>query len=806
MEQARIETPIGTRAQDIGGSAIGVARIDPDQSYVGAGELLQDYIDNANEKSWSILKQKIDYTYAGLCIALDALNAETDFGTEVRTRINRGQKLFFKPNLVIPQVIDPITHGPTPPSTACTEWLFMSALMRWFHDKLGISYHEMALGEAATAMLYCARLFTKLKTTDGEITTEAVIEGRSADFYGGWGFYFTRKYLCESLEAGANDNPMNGYEESVRGEYIAPGEVTDKLMVYDLNRLSDDDSKGREVEVPDGVNYKNIMLHKVIIGGDPADDADRILYPGCVLVNVPKFKVHAITLFTNVIKNLGIGLWPMQYAKKGGHQWNYSGPHREVPTLKSGIPHEVWVPELDKKTGITRKDDAGEYVVRKTGGINATMIDIIKAVSNQDVFMLHVVDGIEAINRDHTGTPAAERVKEGMVVAGVDPIATDMLCARYMFSNVPLKEALEVGMEDGAGGFFPQAVPIAVVEDGNIVTTGGYDCPIARDSHLAHGEERGLGSRRYHVVGRDVEADVEIVSVEGHLGCIKEGVFEDLITQTLYFDIFKFPWDMQKTAFSYMEAIDQLTGSSHKADFLRAFDEDGDGIISYNEFGKKGAWGSMLHGSGLGMSRVVTEEFGQLKAGLYNIEMMKKSDASFNANGDDLFKEMLFGASIVAAFAMSQVEEDREDPLSPGMTFGNGKWPSLQLARFSREAMSIFGEEFPERIAFPSFYGSALVYADVTQNNSQLVGNEISNVSSEIVDSYLRNVQDGSMQELDFTVYVPETYGIFTEGVLPNVEITNDPMKLFTARFNGGDEIWPDDSDHAVESLAELSG
>jgi len=82
------------------------------------------------------------------------------------------------------------------------------------------------------------------------VTTEAVMEGRSGDFYGGWGFYFVRKYLSESSVAALGDDPMAGLEESMKGIYLPPGAVRDKLMVYDLNRICDDPSKGREVPVP----------------------------------------------------------------------------------------------------------------------------------------------------------------------------------------------------------------------------------------------------------------------------------------------------------------------------------------------------------------------------------------------------------------------------------------------------------------------------------------------------------------------------------------------------------------------------
>jgi hypothetical protein len=58
------------------------------------------------------------------------------------------------------------------------------------------------------------------------------------------------------------------------------------------------------------------------------------------------------------------------------------------------------------------------------------------------------------------------------------------------------------------------------------------------------------------------------------------------------------PWDLQETAFHYFEAVDKLVGSSLKKEFIETFDEDGDGIVTYEEFGKKGIFGPILHLAG----------------------------------------------------------------------------------------------------------------------------------------------------------------------------------------------------------------
>ena len=238
------------------------------------------------------------------------------------------------------------------------------------------------------------------------------------------------------------------------------------------------------------------------------------------------------------------------------------------------------------------------------------MVDIVKAVQNQDIFMIHIVDAIEATNLEHGGSDMAKRESEGLVFAGLDPVAMDLLCARYIFSNVPLKEALEVKIDDGAGGFFPQAVPLPTPEGNNIITGKGYDCPLARDNCFEQAEMRGLGKRAYHVLGWDVVTNSPLVSLEGHMGRVKDGAFVDVITKALYYGIYKFPWDLQKTAFGYFSAVDQLTGSSLKKTFLEAFDENSDGMISYWETGKKGIGSIFLHQLGYSTSCLATEPLG----------------------------------------------------------------------------------------------------------------------------------------------------------------------------------------------------
>jgi Domain of unknown function (DUF362) len=790
-KKAIIDSPLGKQEADSDGPPVGVVRMDAARSYAGVGELLQSFINNGDQNAWEEIRKKIDYTYEGLDLALGPLEAETGFRREIADRLAQGRKLLFKPNLVGIGSINPQTHGPDKTNTTNTAWPFVAALMRWFHDQAGISYYQMIIGEAASMMPAMAGFYSLVNPNGRVITVEAAIEGRSGDFYGGWGFYFVRKYLADSLPAGATDDPMSGYEESVVGTYVPPGLAAGKLMVYDLNRICDDPGKGREIPVSGGINYQSIVLHKAVVGGDPDDPEDMKAYPGCVLVNVPKFKVHAITLFTNVIKNLGIGLYPMQYASTGGCEWDYSIPHTSMPGMKSGIPHQVWVPELDLETAAPKRDSDGNYIVKKTGGITATMVDINRAVLDQGIFMVHVTDGIETINLDHTGSGFETVHPEGMVFAGLDPVATDLLSARYMFSNVPLAEALEAQVDDGAGGCFPQAVPLPVLQDGNIVTKPGYDCPLSRDVVFEQAERRGMGQRKYHVVGHDRLTDSPLVSIQGHLGAVSDGAFSDVITGTLFYDLFKLPWDMQRTAFSYFDAVDTLTGSILKQEFLQAFDEDGDGIVNFEDTGTKGVWVFGLLVLGEFVSLAGSERLGCLKGNFqYNATITRMTNPLWNPHGHDVSRELFHGFTCYAAYQISLADMEAPDPFVPGLTFGKGKWPSQYLASFFFVASGIYGREFPAKVGPTGLYSTALFYADLKQNGGRYAGEALFLPDEDGAMRYISDVSDGKVEPLDFTIYVPPGFEAVPGITVPNVEATADPARVFTASFDGGQEVW----------------
>jgi len=798
MEKARtvVTSPVGEARLDCEGSAIGAARMNPDLSYSDVPKLLKEVINRESEEAWAQIKTRIDYTYACLTHALDALEGEASFCQEVRTRVEKGQKLLFKPNLVGPVNIDRNTHGPGAGTAICTAWPFVAAVMRWFHDSLDISYHQMTIGEAGSAVSATAAAFTRALRGKGVLTSEAVMEGRSGGFYGGWGFYFVRKYLAENHDHSHTDDPMSGYEESISGTYLPPGRAIDKLMVYDLNRIADDRSNGRDVPVTHGVNFQTITLHKAIVGGDPNDLQDREDYPGCVLINVPKLKVHDSALLTNAIKNLGIGLYPMEVNisdEPGKVRWKYALPHKPSPGLKSGIPHHIWVAEIDEDTLMPRRGEDGQYLLTRTGGMPATMADIIEAVKDQDIFMLHVVDAIETTSRSN-GPVNAKKVPEGYVFASTDPVALDVLCARYLFTTLPMVEARRKQKEANLPTDFLQKVPLPRSDGCNIVTEEGYDSPVTRYPALRYCQERGLGQEDYYVVGRDEWQGGSLASLEGHLGRVVVDIFSELLASEMYFSVSQLLWDLQGTTLAYAEANDTLTGSNYRRVFFDAFDQNGDGVIDYDETGKT-AWHSFSLSVGGHNAHLPAADIGRpkfLQANfLIGAAQLQCTNKEWNSHGHDFGKEYDINSAMMVAMEMSQSATENTDLFFPNMTWGKGKWPSIQFAQHVRVCNRLYGSKFPEQFDVASLYGLAFRYADTKWGDGKYTIMQADSGRSGPMLQYHTAVAGGAAP-LPFVLYVPPGYGEADTTDIPNIEETSDPAKVFTVDFDNGHEAWSD--------------
>lgn len=794
-----VDSPLGNVRPDTRGAAIGACRIDPDRSYIGIPLLLQAVINENSDSAWNRIVSHIDYTYEGVSIAMEALKKETGFAETIQTRVNNGQNLLFKPNLVSPSDIDPMTHGPGNTVT-CTPWPFIAALMRWFHDHLDITYHQMSLGEGATATSAMAASFTKMQNASGVktqkgkrvITTQAVMEGKSGDFYGGWGFYFARKYLVDTHDPTHTDDPMTGYEESVSGQCLAPGNARDKLLVYDINLIDDDRSNGREIPVPGGVNFETVILHKAIIGGDPNDAEDRKAYPGCVLINVPKLKAHILELITNAVKNLGVGLYPMELnvsKEPGKVKWLYATPDKPIPGMKDKLPHTIWQPEIDETTGLHKTDGNGDVVWRKTGGMPATMADVVSAVGAQDIYMLHVTDAIQATNGNQAG-PTTFGVSEGLILTSEDPLALDLLAARYLFSNVPMADARDIHRQQQLPDHFFRKVPIPRYDGHSIVTEEGYDSPIWLYTAFPYCRDRDIGQFDYFVTGKDIWQDADLATVEQQLGRIEDDMFTELMTDELYYATPKPVYDLQATSLAYIRATDEIDGTNRLQALFDMYDENRDGIIDYTERGRFGGPG--YAGEMTRMNAVASHPMDLMKLQfVMGISMFRFLKREWNMAGRDANGIGQINGVVLMAMRLSQLAEEKPDPLTPGLTYGDGKWPSFRYVEHLLLRNGIYGPMFPDRIPWMTPYGFAFCYADYRWGEGRFTGGGRPNFERNIIGEYHNSLTNGS-EPLPFTIYLPEGYGMMKEQPIPNVEETDNPSVLFSASFNNGGEIWRD--------------
>src|SRR5512136_319144 len=85
-----LDSPLGKTETDHLGSPVGVVRMDASKSYSGIGKLLQQYINNSKLEAWEAIEAKINYTYENLDSALSPLDTETNFSSEIKSRVRKG--------------------------------------------------------------------------------------------------------------------------------------------------------------------------------------------------------------------------------------------------------------------------------------------------------------------------------------------------------------------------------------------------------------------------------------------------------------------------------------------------------------------------------------------------------------------------------------------------------------------------------------------------------------------------------------------------------------------------------------------
>ena len=423
--------------------------------------------------------------------------------------------------------------------------------------------------------------------------------------------------------------------------------------------------------------------------------------------------------------------------------------------------------------------------------MSATMADVIDAVKEQDVITLHVVDAIETTNGSN-GSGRSKAVPEGYVFASTDPVALDVLCARYLFTTVPMAESGKIQNEKNLPTDFLQKVPIPRSDGRNIITEEGVDSPVTRYPTFQYCQDRGLGQQDYYVVGQDQWQGGRLASLRGHLGRVEADVFSELLTSEMYFAVSKPLWDLQATTLAYTEANDTLTGSAYHRGFLDAFDENGDGVIDYDEKGKKG-WNDFVLLMGACTTHLPSAEIGRLKflqgSFLIGAVPLRCTNREWNASGHDFAKEYTVNSVMVLAMEMSQAPTESTDPLFPEMTWGRGKWPSIQFAEHVQLCNRLYGAKFPNRFETGALYGLAFRYADTKWGGGEYTGTKARSAGDDLIGRYHEAVAGGAAP-LPFVLYLPHGFNSIDGRDIPNVKETDDPARIFTVDFDDRHAAW----------------
>lgn len=683
------------------GSPISGVRLDAAKLYQDIPTLLQRYINEKDIDAWHQITQQINTIYKHLDFALVPLDKETHCFKQIKSQIDSGKKLFFKLNLVLPFTAAPFTHGADAPLILSTKWPFLAATMRWFHDRLHIHYYQMAVGDAVTIPFLLDKQL--IQNRSHPLTTEAWLEGKSDDFYGGWGFFFVRQYLNEHHLPLHTDCPMNGYEDSLSGNFLPPGQAGNRLMIYDLHKIQDTPSRGRTLFVSNSENSSKITLHKAIVGGNPNDAADQKTYPGCVLINL--------------------------------------------------LPTE---------------------------SLLETQLEFLSVLKSQNIYTLHIIDALYIINLNHND---AHAVHEGYIWCALDPVALDLCCARYCFKTLSMYKAKMLKAVYNWPTEFVHELPIPKLQDRQIKSTTGYDSPLFRYPLFEIAEKKGLGLTKYHVLGFDTVTKCPLISINGHLGYLKNNAFNDLITQTLYYNATSFLHHLQPSCLNYAKCYDQIAHTSLYQELLDLFDENKDGIIDYIEtdHGINKANCTLLAKL---FNLPLVEENGDLKRDfLLNCFYAKFAYPKWNTASCDFTKAYYLTRLLYLAYELSCHTEETADAFMPHMHYGNGYWPSFLTVSHLQLFKSLYGGTSRSNLSLSSMYGSAFQYADKVLNGGQYTSasRQVFPSSNPLI-NYLTALDTGASY-LDFTIYAPGGYGYLDGFPMPNVIETNDPSQLFTATF-----------------------
>ena len=157
---------------------------------------------------------------------------------------------------------------------------------------------------------------------------------------------------------------------------------------------------------------------------------------------------------------------------------------------------------------------------------------------------------------------------------------------------------------------------------------------------------------------------------------------------------------------------------------MDGFDENGDGVIDYDENARKGFWTAGLRILNYTYHLQSTEEYGTL-SGQFKIAAdfsLRHTNKDWNPQGHDFAKEYALMWVANQAFDMSRSEAVSADPFVSGMTWGGGRWPSWQLATYMYVTGTTYGAKSLVNISLQSLYGTAFQYADKTLNGGVVHG------------------------------------------------------------------------------------
>lgn len=226
------------------------------------------------KKGRAVKVRAMDSLYEVIDETLGTLERRSPFKEPLWKLLKQGRKIVFIP------LVHGISHIESAGTADQGDWMLAAAAMRWFHDHMGVSYYHMSLGLAANDL---NALREQYKAKGLTLPPEALIEGLWEDRFIGWGFRFARRYLSDASDSELGDDPLRGLQESMAGAYLPPWAAFDRLMVYNLNESVPDPARYRAVKTDEGPVRS---FHKLLVGGDPDDANDLLLYPGSIVVTL----------------------------------------------------------------------------------------------------------------------------------------------------------------------------------------------------------------------------------------------------------------------------------------------------------------------------------------------------------------------------------------------------------------------------------------------------------------------------------------------------------------------------------------